>query len=395
MKPGTKLGPWPLGIDNHSPPTALKHDDKGRMIALRDAVNVNIDESGGVESRQGPRLVFGLPELHSLWSGVLGAFAVSQGTLYAITSAAAVPLATLNSNDPCSYDVLNGSVVVGNRTTLLEVARGAARPLAIAAPGAPAAHAGPAGGLAGGRYAVAVSFVRGDQEGALSALATVQLADGQGITLSNLPSDAGADRIRIYRTALGGTVLYHVTDLPMGMPSYLLGNGQLGRDAPTPWLAPMPPGTNVTVWQGRLLLARGRTLVISEPMNYGLVSPRHGFVQFADPITLVLGVGGGVYVGTRRGVVFLRGSKPSEWQQEVKTLAAPVPHCRGECDGSMLPANYQQSGHRVVVWLASNGFVFGTDEGTVFEPQSDRLRVPTALRGTMVAHERRVTATLH
>ncbi|KLD64486.1 hypothetical protein, partial [Dyella japonica] len=206
---------------------------------------------------------------------------------------------------------------------------------------------------------------------------------------------AGVDLVRVYRSELGGTVLYHCADVPAGMQSYLIGGDQLGRQATTRSLAAMPPGDFVTVWRGRLLVARGNVLVISEPMNYGLTSPRTGFVQFSDRITLVLGVKGGIYVGTRHGVVFLSGSKPGEWTQDEKSSLAPVAGCGLIVDGESLSPQYQQSGRKVAVWLSASGFILGCDDGQILTPQADRLSIDTTESGAMVAHSRRLTATLH
>lgn len=395
MKPDQQLGPWPLGIDNKSDITSLKADDRGRVIALRDAVNVDIDRNGGVDRRSGPRLVLPLPGLHSLWTGARGTFAVAGGQLYAITPQAARQLGALNSDDPCSFDALNDATVVSNRTTLIEVRGDVVRPVALPRGAMPALAAAAAGGLSGGRYSVAVSYIRGDQEGALSSAQLLVLADGQGIQLQGIQWPTGVDRLRVYRTELGGEVLYHCTDIPAGMPSYLVGNDQLGRVATTQFLAPMPPGDFVQLWRGRLLLARGRTLVFSEPLNYGLTSPRHGFVQFPSRITMVVGVQGGVYVGTRDGVVFLRGAKPGEWSREEKTTEAPVPRCSAAIDGDLLPASYQLVGQLVATWLGPSGFVLGSADGQLIQPQADRLAVDGAVAGTMAAHGRRITATLH
>lgn len=395
MKPGIPLGPWPLGIDNKSDPTSLKADDRGNVIALRDAVNVDIDRTGGVARRAGPRLVLALPGLHSLWTGPLGTFGVAAGQLYAITPTAARPLGALNSNDPCSFDTLNGATVVSNRTTLLEVRGDQVRPLALPRGAAPAIAPVPAGGLPGGRYSVAVSYVRGDEEGALSPARLVELGEGQGIELQGLLWPAGVDWLRVYRTEPGGTVLYRCADIPVGLPGYVVGGDQLGRAATTQFLAPMPAGEQLTVWRGRVLVARGRTLYFSEPMNYGLWSPRHGFVQFASAITLVAGVQGGIYVGTRRGVVFLRGAKPGDWSQEAKTTEPPIPGGRAVINGDLLPASYQQTGRQLVAWLGPSGFVLGTDDGQLLEPQADRLAVEAASAGSLAAHGRRITATLH
>lgn len=395
MKPEFDLGPWPLGIDNVDDPTALRTDQNGKVIALADAVNVDIDRRGGVLRRRGMTQVQALPGLHSLWSGAQGTYGVAASVLYQLTPTAATPIATLESDDACSYDVLNDTVVIGSRTTLARVQGGIVTPLAIPAPGAPLVAPSPVGSLPGGRYAVGISYLRGGEEGALSPLSFVDLADGQGLQVSVPTAPIGVTAVRIYRTHLAGTVPYQCADVPAGLPSYVVGNDLLGRQAETQFLVPMPPGEHITVWRGRLLVARGRVLVISEPMNYGLTSARSGFVQFDAPIRLVIGVPGGVYVGTRNGVFFLQGPRPGEWRVDQKSSLPPVAGCRAVVDGDQLASDLQLAGRTIGVWLCASGFVLGTDDGTVIEPQAERLSLTPSFSGAMAAHARRFTATLH
>jgi len=394
MKKSIPLGPWPLGIDNVSDPTSVKVDDKGRAIALCDAVNVDVDRSGDIDRRRGRRPAVALPGLHSLWSGSQATYGVAQAVLYAITPTSARAIGSMPTDEPCYFAEEDGGVIVASRSALMAVGTSTIEPVGVPDASSPSLAPAAIGGLAAGRYAAAVSYLRGDLEGALSPLRTIALQEGQGLQLAGIHAPVGVDRVRVYRTALGGTVLYQCADLVPGTASYLLGNDTLGRQAPTQYLARMQGGDHLALWRGRALVARGRTLVVSEPMNYGLTSPRHGFVQFWSSITMLVGLEGGVYVGTRQGIFFLRGTRPGDWTQERKGALPPV---RGQpvvIDGNQLPPNYQQAGRRVAVWVAANGFVLGCDDGSIIEPQGDRVRTPAAINSSICALSRRVTATL-
>lgn len=394
MKKPVQIGPWPLGIDNVSDPTSVRADDKGRPLALVDAVNVDIDRSGDASRRRGPRLVVPLAGLHSGWNGARGAFGVANGTLYALTEASATPLGQLPTNEPCTYADVDSRTVVCQRSGLFEVVASTLRPLAPPDGPLPSLGVAASGGLVAGRYSVAVAYLRGTQEGALSPLRTVVVAEGKGIELGEIAAVADADLARVYRTAPNGTLLQHCADVPLGVPAFVIGQGPLGREAMTQHLARTPGGSLIAAWRGRLLVARGRTLIVSEPMNPGLCSPRHGFVQFADRITMIAAVEAGVFVGTRRGVDFLRGGRPGEWSLEHRGAMPPSPGGLTFIDGNQLPASYQQAGRRVAVWLAGNGFVLGCDDGSLIEPQADRLAIATGAGASICALSRRVTATL-
>jgi hypothetical protein len=216
--------------------------------------------------------------------------------------------------------------------------------------------------------------------------------EGGGITVTFGPVDPEATGMRVYRTHVGGEVLYRAADVPTGMPSYLLGNDTLGKDSPTQYLTRMLPGEFVTYWRGRLLVARGRTLCWSEPMNYGLTSLRHNTMQFNHRITMVAGMEGGVFIGSSVGVEFLSGTKPSDWNKVSTSGKAPCKRTVRIMRGDDLSGDLGQGGKQVAVWLASNGFVLGTEQGSIITPQANRLRIPLAASGSLVVHDRRATA---
>ena len=387
-----KIGPFPLGIDNKSGETDLRRDQNGRTIALRDAFNVDIDRDGKVSRRAGRQKSIDLPGLHSLWTGRAASFGVAAGTLYVLTRYQATAVCALNSDDPCDYADVNGSVIVGNRTTLIEVGPSSWRHVGLPDAPAPQLSADAVGGLVAGRYSIALALLRGDEVGALSPLQTVTVETGHGIrlTLPALPSEATG--FRVYRTTPGGSVLYQCTDIPAGLGSYLIGSEPLGSDAPNQYLTRMPPGEFVALWRGRLLVARGRTLWWSEPMNYGLTSLRHNFVQLPRRITMIAAVEGGVFVGSAEGVVFLRGEQPKTWTLVGTSGRPPVKRCSAVLEGEDVDNELGQSGHQIAVWLADNGFVLGTEGGALSAPQANRLRIPLALSGSLAIHARRATA---
>ncbi len=388
MKSTTRLGPWPLGIDNVSGRTALRSADDGRAVALRDAVNVDVDRAGHVSRRRGAALRTAAAGLHSVWAGASGAYGVLGGVLYTLPDLTAV--ATLASDDPCSFAEVAGSLIVGNRTTLLRVAAGAGQDLAIPDASPPMLSAQGTGGLDAGRYVVAVCFLRDGVEGGLSPLRAVEVPANGGMHLTGLLAPPGADGVRVFRSVAGSETLLRVADLPLGVSDCVLGAGQLGREAQTQGLRAMVPGRFVAAWRGRLVTAAGRWLRVSAPMRYHLHDPITGFVQFASRVTMVAPVDGGIFVGTRTGVEFLRGTRPREWTREVTGARAPLegqpaPILPGDvADGLELSAPG-------MLWLAPNGFVLGTPGGQVVQLQADRLQL-TGQRAALCVLERRVTA---
>lgn len=381
----TKLGPWPLGIDNRSGRGALMRNQDGVPVSLSDAANVNIDRAGRPARRSGQVQVEGGAR-HSLWAGALGAFGCIGNQLCRATVNGLTPLTTLNSADPCTYAVLNDAVLVANRATLLRIRGGEVREAGLPDAAAPLLQPSSVGGLYAGRYAVAVAALVGQEVGGLSPIRTVTVPENGGISLTAvLP--VGATGLRVYRSRMGGGALYRCDDLPTAVDDYLLGDGALGAEESTRGLRKMPPGEFVATWNGRVLVGHGRTLYVGEPMRYGLYSPRHGFVQFAEPITFVAPVDAGVFVGLASTVVLLRGSVPKDWTQEFTGAAPPVPRSASEIEPDEHGMDAPGS---AVLWLSRAGYVIGTAQGQIVAPQSSRLRLPAYAAGATAIHNRRV-----
>jgi hypothetical protein len=389
------LGPYTIGIDNVS--------GEGELApgAVADAVNVDFGRAGGVSRRAGSTRRMETTSAHSLWTAPDGrSFGVIDGELCRLTwdgsALAATELRELESDARLSYDAVNASIVCGNASELLEVlADDTVRPLALPRPGVPAAEASAAGGLHAGRYAVALSFLRGGEEGPLSFAAFVDVAEGGGLSVTT-PTVDGATAVRVYRSEANGETLQRAADMPLD-GTFLVGTGPLGRLADTQYLERLPGGQIVRHWKGLLLVARGHTVMWSEPMRYGLYDPRHNFVQFPQNVILMEPVEGGVFVGTRDGVVFLAGTSPSEWTQQRKSALAPVAYTGMRVEAGLLAGDPPGDTH-VAMWLAKNGIVIGTSDGSLREVHAKRIRLPdnqAAGVGAAVIHDRQVLATIN
>lgn len=391
-----QIGPWPLGMDMLSTDENMPRDNTQRVIAARDSHNGDFTRDGWWDTRPGLQRLVTETGLHSFWSfdGVRAYGARNTQLLRVTMNAGALVLtqiATLPTNAPLDFALLNGDVVVCSRDFLGVIgSEDTVRPLSIPDCQLPAAAAEPVGGLFAGRYSVALSFVdsRGE-EGALSTLTTVTLPEGGGIRLTMPAAPAGVTFAYAYRTETNGGKLYRAAKIHLGMSSFLLGLGDLGKEADTRNLRAMRRGDMVRQWNGRLLVAFGRYLYISEPMRYGLYSPRHGFVQFPVPIAFIEGVEGGIFVGLiGRGVVFLRGATPKEF---VYNEGGSPPLARS----SMLVQSNQldpglQLGGEVALWLSETGYVIGGADGRLIEPQADRIRLPSGSAGRTAVFDRRV-----
>ncbi len=390
--PEIQIPPYTRGIDNRSNERALPEG------AVVDAVNVDFDREGAVQRRPGAVQVSATP-IHSLWksSRTGNVYGVSSGDLVRVSvlgdAATYTVIRPLDSDAPAEFCDLTDRVVISNGGWIGEIFDDdTTAPLGVERPGISAPVALEGGGLLAGRYGVAVSFLRAEEEGPLSHTRFVTVEDNGSFRLDNLPlpNDTTITAALVYRTAPDGDVLHQVARIPAGLTSFVVGAGQLGRVAPTRNTVTMPAGHSVRLWRGRLLVARSRTLSISEPMRYGLYDPRHGFIQEADAIQLIAPVDGGVFVATTKETVFYSGSRPSEF---VRTPVATAPAVKGSAaylSTQLLNPALEVGGSSVAaVWLTQAGYVIGLPTGQVIQVQADRLAIHPQ-RADTVIHGRRI-----
>ena len=384
------LPAFTVGIDNRSGDTKLASG------AVRDAVNVDFDREGGAHRRPGFQPVGNHPS-HSLWRsartgqtlGIVGSH------LCRIESTGVTQIAPMSPVSRVSFADLRDRIVVSHRHYIGQLMPDdTLMPLGIESCGLGAVSATLSGGLPAGDYLVAACFLRGAEEGPISPVSNVSVYDSGGIAFESVPTptDLTITGVRLYRTAPHGEVLYQAADLPLGVGNYYMGSGVLGGAAVTQHLSTIPPGRYVRYWRGRLLSARGRSLYVSEPMRYGLYSPRHGFIQEAAPITMIRPVEGGIYVGTRFGVAFYSGSTPGEWTRTQLAPYPPVPGSDALIPGGQLDAGLELGATTdLALWLSPSGYVLGTADGQLIAPQERRISLSATHGSTVVIDRRAVT----
>lgn len=364
------------GIDVLTPETELG-DDVARIVE-----NVVIHSDGGFDLRSGATKVLDLAGLHSLWqtkdkSITLG---IAYGTLYSITGPASGPIATaigtVAGAGRARYDEIGGNVYVscGDLQLVdpeLNVWKaGVASLIGIQPVLTPAVGALPAGS-----YGVAFSAVNAKGvESGLSDIAFIDLASDGGIALA-LPASAGdATRYRIYRTTTnGGEDLRLVDTIPVAT-SYTIAGGEPGRLARTGMRDPLPAGTDIFAYNGRLYSILGSFLFVSDPMNPGLYDVREGFIAFPEELVTGRGVTGGIYVGSHTTIYWLGGAGPKDFK--LKKVAANGAFLSATlADAKVFNGKLVDTAEPVALWLSPVGYQIGLPGGNVASPQEGKVRL--------------------
>lgn len=371
---------WELGIDN------ISADGDLPPGAVVDAVNLDITRVGGIDRRRGRASVHAA-NARDIWTSDerRQSFAVIDGVLCQVTMPwTATALFTPTIDAPFSYCDLNGDVLASSRYDLLVIASDmSVRRLGLERPMRP----GSDGRMTRGGYGGAVSYLHGNEEGPLSPIAF-------GTTLSlPVPSEGLVTAIRVYRTQDNGDILYHCTDLPINATTYTFPDGRLGRKATNQYLDRMIPGDFVRAWKGLVWTVRSNVIYHSEPLRYGLYSPRFNFIQMGALVRLFEPVEGGIFVGTKEGIFFLTGSEPKAFSLQKRGGMPPAKGSARRIPLSLL--GEQASGEYGVIWLSDNGYVLGMPDGSIIEPQRKRIKSALSqLTCSSVVSNRQITTTV-
>lgn len=295
-----------LGINNVSDETRLKPGE------LTVATNVDISAAGEILSRRGRQLLIA-GAAHSVYESAFGVFAVVNNDLMLLDSAG-TPLRLVY--DTLGYTRVWYATLPDGRVAF---SNGLIQGLATATEtmewGIPT-PIDPGVGIAG-NTPYQITYVRASdgREGAPIYGPPIDTTEA----IIGLPMMAGYS-INVYFAPYGGAMFLAGNT---SADTFLHGGTALGAQFIGEGLARPPVGTQMVVWGARVLLAEGRTLWATRPLQPELCDLTRDFVQLEHDITLVYGTDDGIFVGTTHGMVFLRGEVFRDLQMEG-IVAGPV-----------------------------------------------------------------------
>ena len=363
-----RLSPWPKGVNTRLEPHALPQG------VLRAAVNVDLDSTGRPKRRAGyTRLLTG--QAHSLWANDDYLLLVLDGDLVRV-GLEGPTLTLIRRNvgaEPLSYARIANLLYYANRSVRgrLDLAR-FVHYSDFAPPnpeGSPALTATTAG-MPAGTYQVALTYVSALGEESGAGLAdTIELTDGQGIHLTDIPQ-GNAQRIRIYCSPPNGDKLFRQTEVGMGTTELILSSFTRGKQLSTQFLEPLPAGSLLRYFRGRLYCVDGPVIWYSQPIHYGLHAPDDDYLPpFSGDVTLLEPVEEGLFIGAG-GTWFLHGSGPEDFVLRFIDAETPIPGTGLSVPVELIDS--QQAG-RAAYWMTPNGPALGLPNGLVKYPTRDNL----------------------
>ena len=151
---------------------------------------------------------------------------------------------------------------------------------------------------------------------------------------------------------------------------------------------PLPPGKFITYYRGKLYVAKGKVLYISDALcdHYDI---RTGFRVFSNDITMLIAVDKGLYISD--GVTwFISGIDSDEFKKEKVLDADAIPYTAVVVNGSNLsdglPENY-------VLWTSTVGICLGDNDGKIKNLTRSRYAMPELSSGGAVV--RNLNETVH
>lgn len=361
----TAVGPWHAGINT------VRAEDALKKAELRDAVNVDLTDDGSARLREGCVRVFSGTGVHSLFQRF---FVDAEGLKYLRRDYTAELVTTLTDVASwMSYEVVNDRLYFTNGTDAgsVHLATHTVAPLGIPTPEPPTLGA-TAGGLTPGTYLVAVSYVDASgEESGLSPAVRRTFGEGEGLQVTELSQRAGC-ATHIYVSPPDGDRLYRVATMPYGVDAFVLLSPFKGlQAAETRFLEPLPPGSIVRYYRGRLYLAVGTRVVFSHPLRYGLHHPAEDYFLFSEEVTVLQPVDDGLFIVADR-TYFYRGDEPGKMEVRVVSPHRAAQHSGLRVDGRRFKFRDPLAAESAY-WFSDVGAVVGSTNGRIEPLMEERV----------------------
>jgi hypothetical protein len=366
------IGRYPMGMSNLGRPEGLPEG------ACRNAVNIDFLDNGQARLRGGSSLVYSATDCDSAWSNrritlfregtALKRLYRSAGGTYSATTlrsglAAGAPITFLDENEDVYYTNgwITGKLTVSDYGRVYTdgpwgMERPARQPVST-----PLVY----GGMHAGSYQVAITYRSAQgEEGGTGVAATVPVAAGGGIALTDIPQPTTASHIRVYASMADGDVLYYYGEYPAGTAGITLAAFQSDVRLETQFGHPPPAGQALCLHNGRIYIAQGSVVWYTDPLRYGLYRPHTHFWLFPEAVRLMASVADGVYVATEERTYFTSGI-----DTDALNRAEVLPY--GAAAGTVVQVPKTQ----LVAWFSHRGWVLAGPGGQVKNAMEDRNAV--------------------
>lgn len=398
-----RFGRWPAGVDQVSDVRSLQARE---VPAVRAGLNVDFTNDGRPRRRSGYTPVRDGSRAHSLWAPVDGrcGYFVQDGVFnrlrFESNGAELIePLATVGTlRKPMAYAEIAGRIFVSSPKTRFVIGPdGTLASWGVDQPaGNPQCAVIADGDLPEGQYQVAVTFQTADGEesgtGAASAAVIAKGAFG-GLQLLNIPQPAATNvaRINLYLTQANDAILRRAGSVRVGVTTAVLNVPATdGKVLDTQHCTRVPFMRLMAAYRGRLYFVPahgdGTRLFYTEPMRYGLFRPHQNYLSLPNPITAMVALSGGLYVGTEGETFYFAGEEPKAMTRTRVANVGIVPGTAAVMRGQIFGPD--AANDDVAVWWNTAGELVRASGGaSIVNLTRGRVALPRYAEGTILARE--------
>lgn len=370
------LGPF-LGLNNRRPDFNLRVDKVGDFV--RQAINVDVTDTGNFVRRKATELVQAMSAPHSLYKSYL----VRASALYSVTlpTYSETMVTILNSNAKLSWCEINGDLFFSNGTDSGRITNGVLYPWALPTPASPnVATIG--GSLYAGWYQVTVCYRNATtgEEGGVGPSSNYELTNTGGLRVTLPGATSGATHVDVYVSTVNGAIPMRQTTVAVGTATVDIVSLVAGREAAQRYEAPLPAGTRIFEFNGCLCSVVGKRLYIGLPGRAGYYLPVYPHPLFSANISTAIGNQAGMYVAADK-TYFFAGTDPAQ----IEAVRDVLPY--GAVSGTEFVIPDKEN--VVVGWFGAKGFVLADSQGQVTAATSDNVDVVAPASGCSTVLETR------
>lgn len=369
---------------------------------LVDAQNVDIDDGKSIKRRPGTVKLDSFTNPHSLWSDGDRTLFAEQGNLHRVdqltdTTISATIVLSGAGDTKFGYAKAHDKIYFSNeKKNGMLLADGTFHGWGVETPSGQPSLSTTTGALKIEKsVSVFVAYIDdlGRESGA-SGISTLETSGTTGVQLTNIPvpSSSEVENKVIYATPPDGDEFYMIDVVSTGTTTYSI-TSLLHKTvhAETLFLSAPPLGSLVGAESGRVFVAKGKNLYMSEPLMYHLFNMREGYFPFPEDISIIATVEGGIYVAADQ-TYFI----PLTGEPELATVlpygAVPgsVTYLAGEDIG-------EGQGQQWAGWISEHGYVLAGPGGSIRNITEDRTAIKPANEGASISRSdngyTRLTAT--
>lgn len=360
-------------MNNIAPDHALPTDKYGNVVALRNAVNADVDAAGWVSRRAGYTKIVSGVNTRGGYSCPIGTFFVQGPRLLRLNDDNSTTLLFDGvTGNEITYEYFNGSVYFSDAKITKRITATGIKEWGQAVPAAPLAYA-VTGVLPPGTYVAAITTLDSEgRESGASETVTLKLNTTSGIRITGFPT---GQTVRIYLTSNNGAVLFLAAETSAVQYDITLPGYDSGKPLDTQFLSRPPAGRIIRHYKGRLYIADGKTVWFTEPYSPDLVHRGRGFFQFTDPVTVMEPGESGMWFVSDK-TEFYAGTGPEDFIATTRLNYGAV-----YGTSQLLPRT------KDAIWYSTKGVVMATKDGQVENLQEANVAAGSGTSGASLVRE--------